>query len=131
MRTSFNEEMYNTKRLQPRNEHIEFNKCTHAVINENNKCVLCGTELKLALKSSELLHSADVIIDYLESMKMLSNGMSKKECKAAQKYFDMIPLLKNINNLYDICNEKSNQLNEIYEELYKSDEFDMENGCNE
>jgi hypothetical protein len=32
--------------------------------------------------------------------------LSKKEFKAAKKYFDMIPLLKNIDSLYHICNEE-------------------------
>jgi hypothetical protein len=42
-------------------------------------------------------------------MKMVSaNLLTSKEFKAAKQYFDMIPLLKNIESIYNICKDEFN-----------------------
>ena len=118
----FNKEKYNTKRLQPRIEDIELNKCTHEVFDKTTgECAECGTKVNISftlIDENEFIYSVNDVIDQLESMKMIVNScMNKQEIKAAQKYFDMIPLLKNINTLYDICK------NEV--ELSTLDEIDL------
>lgn len=117
----FNKTEYNVKRLQPREEDIELNKCTHKDIDENNKCICCRTPIELELDINDLMDVTSIIISYLESMKIIASGtFSKKEYKEAKKYFDMIPLLKNIGSLYNICSD----INELY--LKEEEEIDEE-----
>lgn len=115
----FNKNLYNAKKLKPKAEDIELNKCMH-IVEDSNECLICGTIVNRILDINELIDHSNNIINYLETMKMIAGyAFSKKELKTAQKYFDMIPLLKNINSLYDICNEYMeeaypNELNENF-----------------
>lgn len=116
MRNKFNKEKYNIKRLEVRDEDIERNKCTHEIFDkESGECAICGTEVNPNapwFNEDELISAVDTVIDHLETMKMIVNScMSKKEIRAAQEYFDMIPLLNNIDTLYNICMEEFNNAN--------------------
>ena len=116
--TNFKQQKYNIKRLQPKVRDIELNKCTHCIEEDDLICWICGEEIELNLNYNELIESADTIIRQLETMKFISNlTMTKKEFKAAKKYFDMIPLLKNITELYNICDENLTQYEQALEEL--------------
>lgn len=119
MKTNFNIRKRNIKRLRPRPEDIELNKCTH-YLGEDGRCSICGIELETEIVLEDLYTSSETIIDYLETLKMLSEYvLTKKERKAAQRYFNMIPLLKNIIGLYDVCNDANweylNNINKIIE----------------
>lgn len=107
---TFDKANYNVKRLKPKAEDIELNKCRHMINSaDDDKCILCGTDIDIELSSNELIYAADTLVDYLESMKLIANYfLSNKENRAAQKYFNMIPLLKNITELYIICSEEVN-----------------------
>lgn len=109
MKRKFNKAKFNIKRLSPHKEDIEKNKCTHDIFAaEDGECQECGTFINTDLKSDELLMASAKLIQYLETMKMVINNseLSKSEIRAAKKYTDIIPLLKNINALYDICKEQ-------------------------
>lgn len=125
MRNRFNKRNYNIKRLQPSADEIELNRCTHIVDVESEKyeCLLCGTIIKQNLDIENFINSAFNVAEYLETMKMVANNsLSRKEYKAAQKYFDMIPYLRNIRALYNICEEANNTITEPEYD----DEFDEE-----
>lgn len=110
MKNKFNKTAYNIKKLIPREEDIEFNKCTHTT-DENGVCYLCGIEMELNINLNDLVNSTNVLISYLETMKMIANSsLRKKEFKVAKEYFDMIPLLKNITALYDICSDAASYM---------------------
>ena len=130
MKNDFNFEEYTVMRLQPKAESIELNKCNHDDITDNNRCILCGKKINTNLNLKELIDASDIIINTLESMKMVVTHMSKKERRVAQKYFHMIPLLKNIGTFYDVCNEKAKDINEWYKELMEA-EVDKEEGNDE
>lgn len=105
----FNKTNYDVKRLQPKAKDVELNKCIHTYFDEDNAhmCAICGTNLKLDFSIVELEDASQKIIEYLETCKMILNSCSHpKIVKAAQKYIDMIPLLKNIPALYDISAEE-------------------------
>lgn len=110
MINTFNKIKYNIKKLKPRAEDIVLNKCTHAIFcKEDGKCASCKTTVdpNVCLNETELNYAVEVIVNHLECMKMITNiCMSKKEIRAAKKYFKMIPLLKNLYILYDICNDE-------------------------
>lgn len=130
----FNKEKHNIKRLQPRVEDIELNKCTHEIFDKTTgECALCGTKVSIDFswfKENEFTESIDNVIDELESMKMIINScMGDKEIKAAQKYFNMIPLLKNIGALYDIC--KENVCISSLDTVDLDNFIDMDGECNE
>lgn len=138
MKLKFNKEKYNIKRLQPRAEDIEVNKCTHEIFSkEDGQCAVCNTVVdpNMCLDEELLTSSVDIIITHLHCMKMVVNScMGKKEIKAAQKYFDMIPLLQNIDALYNICIEEFNntvldtvELNERIDDLIDKTEESKEN----
>jgi hypothetical protein len=100
-------EKYHTTKMQPKLEDIELNKCIHNAENIDSKCPICGSKIDTNMDLEKLLSSADTLISYLETMKMVSNTvLTSKEIKAAQKYFDMIPLLKNIESIYNICKDE-------------------------
>jgi hypothetical protein len=105
----FNEEKYFVKKLQPKATDIELNKCTHECFDKDTgECALCSYMLKFDIHDEEELYkSVKYLIERLETFKtiMYSCG-SAKEIAAAKKYFDMIPLLKNIGSLNDICIDK-------------------------
>ena len=95
----------NVKKLKPNKIHMELNKCNHIVENfEQDTCPICNAEITPKLSIGHLEDITNDLVKYLETMKMITNcTLSKTEIKATKKYFDMIPLLKNINALYDIC----------------------------
>lgn len=110
MFSKFSKAKYNARRLRPRAEDIVFNLCTHEIIDkEEGLCAICGTEVDLKYnfyQTGDIERAAETLINSLECMKMITNScLSKKEKKAAQYYFDIIPLLKNITTLHDICSE--------------------------
>lgn len=128
MKRDFNKILYNIKRLKPKPEDIEANKCHHCIDEEKDDdiCILCGTEIERDLNFNNLTYHSNMVIQYLESMKMIANcSLTKKELKAAQKYFDMIPLLKNISNLYNICSEEQENL-DTYLNEYSQDDKDLD-----
>ena len=102
----FNEEKFNVKKLQPKATDIELNKCTHECFDKyTGECALCGYKLHFDIHDpKELYKSVNYLIEKLEAFKtiMYSCG-SDKEISAAKKYFDIIPLLKNIDSLHNIC----------------------------
>ena len=105
----FNKMKFNIKKLKPLPEAIELNKCIHTLLDEETgECAVCKNKIKLELPTeSDILNASTCIVNSLETMKMIVNScMSKKEIRAAQKYFDMIPLLNNISSLYEICTEE-------------------------
>ena len=105
-RKYFNKEKFNIERLQPQKEIIEMNNCTHLNL-KNNRCEDCGIYLEEEMNLDELVEAGQVITGYLETMKMVANvTLSKKEMKVAQKYFDMLPLLYNLTELYEVCEEE-------------------------
>lgn len=131
MKNRFNKIKYNVKRLKPRPEDIELNKCTHEIFDkETGECPVCGVIVSpdTNFNDNDLLLAAQNVIDHLESMKMIANAcMSKKEIKAAQKYFDMIPLLQNVDVLLDICKEELNNTDLDIVDLYEPiDHFDYD-----
>jgi len=107
MRKIFNQIKYNVKKLKPSNVDIERNKCTHYEYSEyDGTCSICGIKINLKIDREDMIKSSNNLISYLETLKMIVNNYgSKKEIKAAQKYFDMIPLLLHISNLHDVGNE--------------------------
>ena len=114
----FNKQEYNIKRLQPKAEDIEINRCPHKEIDDESKCTCCKTLIETDLDLSTLLCVAETMISYLESMKIVaSDVLTNKEFKEANKYFNMIPLLKNIGNLYDICSEANEEALKIEDEI--------------
>lgn len=109
MKKGFSKERFNIKKLEVCKEDIEYNKCIHSIFSaEDGVCQTCGTIINTNLNLDKLLSSTDVLIQYLETMKMVVNnsGLSHAEIKAAKKYTDIIPLLKNIDVLYTICKEQ-------------------------
>ena len=109
MNKRFNLIKCNAKKLKPKREHVKMNKCTHSIVNNDNVCLVCGWNINTDLNLDEFLRSADVVADYLETMKMIISNTccTRAERKAAQKYFNMIPLLSNIESLYKISYDKS------------------------
>lgn len=136
----FNKIRYNIKRLKPRVEDIELNKCTHKMYcKEDGLCGYCGTQVSpdniFDENGLELAAAADTIIDYLECMKMIVNNcMSNKEIRATKKYFNMIPLLNNIDTLYDMCIDALNrtelEIVDLYESIEYEKDLDKEEGEN-
>ena len=110
MKRKFSREKFIIESLKPRPEDIIFNRCTHQIFDkETGECATCKTIINpnMCFDKTELMTATDTVIENLECMKMIVNScMDKKVVRAAQKYFDMIPLLQNIYALYDICNEE-------------------------
>lgn len=105
MKKQFNEEKYNIKKLQPKATDLELNKCTHLYFDKDSgECMMCGYKLDFNIHDlEELQKSANYLIKNLETFKtILCSCGSVKEIAAAKKYFDMIPLLKNIDALHSI-----------------------------
>ena len=119
----FSKEKYTISKLKPKPLTVEANKCTHQNYNiDDNYCTECGRELNLNLDHVNLLVHTSEVVNYLETFKMLMNAYgTRKEIKAAQKYFDMIPLLLNIGKLHDVCREKYAEYEELMKELEKED----------
>lgn len=109
----FNTEKYNLARLKPLAIDVELNKCTHSSFNEaTGHCEECGVAPIIEMDMASLAIATKVVIGHIETYKMIGKCLTKKERKLAQKYFDMIPLLKNLNSLHDVCEER-------YEEAIK------------
>ena len=123
---SFNKEKLNIETLKPQAKDIELNKCTHIMYDEDTKiCEDCGVNLNLELSEDELITMANNLITYLETLKMVINLCgSKKEIRAMQKYFNMIPLLKNIKNVHYVCEESHNEYLNFIEVLAYMEEQD-------
>lgn len=123
MKNKFNKTKYNIERLKPRPEDIELNKCTHEIFDKDDgKCAVCETVVSpnIIFNQMELWQAIETVSDHLECMKMIVNScMSRKEAKAAQKYFDMIPLLNNLEVLYDICIDELNTTDLDIIDLYE------------
>lgn len=136
MKRKFNKVKYNIKKLQLRPEDIEANKCTHEVFSkEDGECAECGIVVNpdVCFDEENFTKAVDIVITHLESMKMIVNTcMTKGEIKAAQKYFNMIPLLHNIDTLYDICIEELNNTELDIVDLYEPIDYDkMEDSLRE
>lgn len=135
MRNKFNKTKYNINMLKPTPESIEKNKCTHEVFAvEDGSCLTCGVNAspKKCLNPDKLIEAKATMIEHLQCMKMVANScLSKKEIKAAQKYFDMIPLLEKIDVLYNICadaldDHTLDDVTDLYDELeYVDDDEDF------
>ena len=105
MKKQFDQEKYNVKKLQPKATDIELNKCTHLYFDKDSgECLMCGYNLDFNVHDlEELQKSANYLVKNLETFKtILYSCGSIKEIVAAKKYFDMIPLLKNIDALHSI-----------------------------
>ena len=120
--SKFNKTKYNIRRLQPAAVDVELNKCNHLLDSESESydCVLCGININPNLNIDKIKTSASILVEQLETLKIVANGcLNRRELKECQKYFDMIPLLKNIGALYSVC-EDSNIINtedDEYDEL--------------
>jgi len=104
-RKKFNPEKANFEAIKPSNYTKEINKCTHPDVDENGICKVCDAVLNTDMDAGELEMAAYTLISYLESMKMQINksSTSRKVKREADKYFDMIPYLTNITDLYEVC----------------------------
>ena len=113
----FNHEKLNIARLKPNATDVELNKCTHMFIDEETStCTVCGKHITCDIAFDEETSKAiDLVIDKLESLKMVMNELSsKKELKIAQPYFDMIPLLKNLESLQNVVvDDYTNYINTL------------------
>lgn len=104
-RKKFNPEKANFEAIKPSNYTKEINKCVHPDVDENGVCKVCDAVLNTDMNAGELEITAYTLISYLESMKMQINNSSasRKVKHEADKYFNMIPYLTNITDLYEVC----------------------------
>ncbi len=112
----------NTKLL---NANLFKNKCCHIgglQLSSDNQhvCISCGSHIKSHMDIKELQKASKIIIDYLETMKLIMyySHPTKKELRVANKYFKTVPYLKNIDALYNICQDKLKNI----ESLQQTDE---------
>lgn len=104
-RRKFNPDRANYEAIKPSKYDKELNKCTHPDVDEAGICRICDSVLNTDMELGELEIAASTLISYLESMKMQINKScsSRKIKHEANKYFDMIPYLENITDLYEVC----------------------------
>ena len=104
-RRKFNQDRANYEAIKPSRYDKELNKCAHPDVDEAGICKVCDSVLNTDMDLGELEMTACTLVSYLESMKMQINKScnNRKIKHEANKYFDMIPYLENITDLYEVC----------------------------
>lgn len=130
----FSSEKLNIERLKPKAIDIELNKCTHLSIDEQTStCTICGKHVSCNIAFDEETDKAiALIIDKIESLKMVMSELgTSKELKIAQPYFNMIPLLNNLESLQDVVVHNYSTYIDTLNQIHAEETAEFENDSKE